>query len=82
MSMGKIVDAKVVDHEPPHNNNIDAFFDERTWRSLCKRCHDSKTSTQDGGFGNRKLSANDARKPRQGCDERGLPIDANHHWRR
>lgn len=44
--------AQVVDHEPPHKGNEAAFFDESTWVSLCKRCHDAKTAKHDGGFGN------------------------------
>ena len=71
--------AQVVDHEPPHNGNADAFFDESTWVSLCKTCHDSKTCARDGGLGNRKLAAG-KRKPRKGCSVDGWPTDPSHHW--
>ena len=72
--------ATIVDHDPPHNNNPRAFFDEATWRSMCKRCHDSTTATADGGFGNTK------NKERvivlQGCRIDGTPTDKRHHWNR
>jgi len=28
------------------------FYDQNNLQSLCKSCHDSKTATFDGGFGN------------------------------
>jgi 5-methylcytosine-specific restriction protein A len=28
------------------------FWDSSSWRSLSKQCHDRKTATHDGGFGN------------------------------
>jgi hypothetical protein len=44
----------VVDHVIPHNGNLDLFTDPKNLRGLCKPCHDRKTATQDGGFGNAK----------------------------
>jgi 5-methylcytosine-specific restriction enzyme A len=43
--------ARVVDHDPPHRGDHDAFWDVRTWQPMCKACHDRKTVLQDGGFG-------------------------------
>lgn len=78
-AQGKFAPAQVVDHNPPHNNNFDAFFDESTWRSLCKPCHDSITTRADGGFGNRKVSRETIAVP--GCDVNGMPRDRkHHHW--
>lgn len=77
---GRVTLAQVVDHNPPHNNDETKFFDESTWQSLCKTCHDAKTATQDGGFGNAKRGPG-ARKPMQGCTVDGIPLDRNHHWR-
>lgn len=45
--------ATVVDHIVPHKGDMDLFWDESNWQSLCKRCHDIKTATEDGGFGHR-----------------------------
>lgn len=77
--IGKIAVAQVVDHIKPHKGNEELFFNEGNWQSLCKPCHDAKTATQDGGYGNRKLSAGEV-KPRQGCTVDGLPLDRAHHW--
>ena len=49
---GFIVAASVVDHVAPHKGNYKLFWDESNWQPLCKRCHDIKTATEDGGFGN------------------------------
>jgi 5-methylcytosine-specific restriction protein A len=47
--------ATVVDHHEPHDCDPKKFFDTRNWRALAKRCHDRKTVTQDGGFGNARV---------------------------
>lgn len=47
----RVTVATVVDHEPPHKGDMVMFWDKTTWQSLCKRCHDIKTATHDGGFG-------------------------------
>ena len=44
--------ANVVDHDPPHRGDLTKFWDRSTWRAMAKACHDRKTATQDGGFGN------------------------------
>jgi 5-methylcytosine-specific restriction protein A len=43
--------ATVVDHNVPHRGDQMLFFDPDNLRSMCKRCHDSKTARHDGGFG-------------------------------
>ncbi|MEH6347775.1 MAG: HNH endonuclease [Bermanella sp.] len=43
-------EATVVDHIIPHRGNNDVFWDRLNWQPLCKRCHDRKTATEDGGF--------------------------------
>ena len=48
--------ATVVDHIRPHKGDRNLFWDKMNWQALCKRCHDRKTATEDGGFG---------RKPRK-----------------
>jgi 5-methylcytosine-specific restriction protein A len=43
--------ATVVDHIQPHRGDPTLFWDPTNWQPLCKRHHDRKTSTEDGGFG-------------------------------
>jgi len=45
--------ATELDHIIPHKGDADLFFDTSNWQGLCKRCHDRKTASGDGGFGNR-----------------------------
>lgn len=47
----KITAATVVDHIIPHRGDKQLMWDESNWQPLCKRCHDRKTATKDGGFG-------------------------------
>ena len=48
---GRIQPAEVVDHIRPHRGNRALFWDPANHQGLCKRCHDTKTATEDGGFG-------------------------------
>lgn len=48
---GKLIEATVVDHITPHKGDKIKFWDQRNWQPLCKRHHDRKTATEDGGFG-------------------------------
>ena len=50
-SKGEIAAANVVDHIIPHRGDKDRFWDSTNWQPLCKPCHDRKTATEDGGFG-------------------------------
>jgi len=43
--------ATVVDHIIPHRGDKYLFWLITNWQALCKRCHDIKTATEDGGFG-------------------------------
>lgn len=67
LARGQVVPATVVDHIVPHrmawavkSGNEQAVAEARRlfWnfhdnvQSLCKSCHDYKTATEDGGFGN------------------------------
>ena len=49
---GRTVEATIVDHEQPHDGDEAKFWDRDNWRSRCKPCHDRKTASRDGGFGN------------------------------
>ena len=42
----KIVVATVVDHIRDHKGNLGLFWDVNNWQSLCKSCHDSKTTSE------------------------------------
>ena len=52
--------SEVVDHFIPHKGDLALFWDKSNWRPACKRCHDKKTATMDGGFG-RKVVDTDTR---------------------
>jgi 5-methylcytosine-specific restriction protein A len=49
--LGKLTPATVVDHITPHKGDKVLFWDKNNWQPLCKRHHDIKTATEDGGFG-------------------------------
>lgn len=51
---GKLTPANVIDHIKPHKGDKELFWNEDNYQALCKSCHDSKTATEDGGFGNKK----------------------------
>jgi len=51
---GEVEPATVVDHIVPHLGDKALFWDRNNWQSLCSRCHNIKTATEDGGFGNPK----------------------------
>ena len=53
-SKGIVEAATVVDHKKAHNGDLKLFYNRQNWWALCKRCHDRKTASVDGGFGNRK----------------------------
>lgn len=48
---GRVESSEVVDHVTPHRGDPALFWDRTNWQPLCKRCHDRKTATTDGGFG-------------------------------
>lgn len=60
---GKPVRAKHVDHKIPLRQG--GADDESNYDHLCDTCHDHKTATQDGGFGN-------AVKPIQGRGDQNV----------
>ena len=41
---GKVVAATVVDHVVPHRGDMDLFWDNTNWQSLCGDCHKAKTA--------------------------------------
>mgnify|MGYP000751678542 CR=1 FL=1 len=52
MRAGRVTAVDVTDHTTPHKGSEQLFFDENNWQSLCHKCHNIKTATEDGGFGN------------------------------
>ena len=56
----RVTAATLVDHIRPHKGDVDLFGKESNWQAMAKPCHDRKTATEDGGFGN------DHRTPRVG----------------
>lgn len=66
--LGKVTQAKVVDHVEPHRGNEELFFDPDNLQSLCKTCHDgAKQQLEKSGT-------------LRGCDVDGVPLDERHHW--
>lgn len=53
---GRITPATDVDHIKPHRGCPRLLFDENNLQALCHECHSRKTATEDGGFGNVKVS--------------------------
>jgi 5-methylcytosine-specific restriction enzyme A len=49
---GELAPAVLVDHKRPHKGDQVLFWDHSNWQALCKACHDTKTATHDGAFGN------------------------------
>lgn len=45
------MEASIVDHIIPHKGDKQLFWDRDNWQPLCKKHHDRKTATEDGGFG-------------------------------
>lgn len=58
--LGRLRLAVVTDHIKPHKGDLELFRDPENHQSLCKRCHDSKTRREDGGFGSPPSSAKPA----------------------
>ena len=50
---GRMARADLVDHIQPAKGNQALFWRESNWQSLCAACHNRKTNSRDGGFGNR-----------------------------
>lgn len=42
----------VADHIKPHRGDRALFCDMKNLQGLCTRCHNKKTASEDGGFGN------------------------------
>jgi len=42
------VPANEVDHIIPHHGDVEIFWDESNWQSLCKSCHSAKTAREVG----------------------------------
>nr|WP_081327456.1 HNH endonuclease signature motif containing protein [Paenibacillus polymyxa] len=49
---GRLTPVTVVDHITPHKGDPELFWDKKNWQPLCETCHNIKTATEDGGFGN------------------------------
>ena len=43
---GRVKAAAVVDHIEPHKGNLDLFWNEENWQSLCAKCHNEKSSKE------------------------------------
>lgn len=55
LAEGIVTTSTVTDHIIPHRGDMVLFWASDTnWQALCKRHHDKKTATEDGGFGNKR----------------------------
>ncbi len=50
----RLTPSTTTDHIIPHDGNYELFWDRNNWQAMCKTCHDRKTATEDGGFGNER----------------------------
>ena len=48
---GIVTLAVLVDHIIPHRGDKQLFWRRSNWQPLCKKCHDTKTATEDGRSG-------------------------------
>lgn len=48
----RVTPAVLVDHRIPHRGDMALFWDSSNWQSMSEACHNKKTATEDGGFGN------------------------------
>lgn len=53
---GRVMASGVVDHKIPHKGDPVLFWDQSNWCAMSKLCHDKKTASEDGGFGNRRAT--------------------------
>lgn len=60
--------ATVVDHKVRHKGDEAIFYNPDNLQSLCKQHHDSTKQREE------------IHGIVLGCDEKGTPIDKNHHW--
>lgn len=51
-AQGLLTPATIIDHIKPHRGDMVLFWDQNNWQPLCKRHHDIKTASEDGGYGN------------------------------
>ena len=64
---GKVRKATIVDHIKPHRGDMALFWDQSNWQPLCKACHDGPKQRWE--------------KTGVGCDENGIPLKPNAHWK-
>lgn len=60
----------IADHIKPHNGNMALFFEIDNIQTLCPTCHSGRKRIQE------------TRGHSAACDEAGMPLDANHPWRK
>lgn len=49
----RVTAATLVDHIIPHKGDQGLFWDKSNWQGSCDKCHNIKTASEDGGFGNK-----------------------------
>ena len=61
--------ATVVDHRVPHNGDDGLMYSWNNLMAMTRACHDRKTATRDGGFGN-PVRDGTAARPGRGVENR------------
>jgi 5-methylcytosine-specific restriction protein A len=71
----RVMAANVVDHIVPHRGNLELFWNEDNWQSLCAPCHNSTKRREENAA--RRLAANSSAIGRdQGGGSRGVKVKA------
>lgn len=68
--LGRVVEARVVDHITPHRGDEELFFNRGNLQSLCKICHDAAKQAQERS----------AHGLLRGAGLDGQPLDLAHPW--
>lgn len=45
--LGRVTEAKVVDHIEPHRGDQEKFWDRSNWQSLCASCHSGEKQREE-----------------------------------
>lgn len=51
---GDVTAATSVDHIIPHKGDMELFWDQDNWQSICDPCHGEKTAKEDGRWDRRR----------------------------
>jgi len=67
---GRITPADAVDHIKPHGGDWELFISRDNLQALCRECHNTQKQMQE------------IHGHSQACDDKGMPLDERHPWRK